>query len=362
MHLNDDKKFLAALLSIPGVGYQTVFKLRRHFSSYEEIWRADETELASANIEHKTGEAISNERSRTDPAQKMYVLEKEGVSLIEPRDENFPLLLKEIPFPPQWLYIKGRVTPNEKALAVVGSRKPTSYGREATERIISELAAISPVAVISGCAVGIDAQAHRSSLNHGLRTVAVIGSGLDRQSFFPAINYGLAQNIIEAGGALISEYPLGMPGFKQNFIQRNRIISGLSAGVLIVEAAKKSGTLITARFALEQGREVFAVPGSIFSPYSSGTNALIAEGARITGSAEDIINELNLPVKRFSQNAADDLTDEQEKNILKNLDEPKRVDELVRLTRRETGSVISSLSMLELKGMAKNIGGKWTRI
>lgn len=362
MNLPDDKKFLNAFLSIHGVGYETMSRIGKFFHSYEEAWLSDTRGFKAAGLQEKTIEEIVRARADINPDNEMARLIQENVLLLKNGETGFPELLKEIHSPPLWLYIKGKADINSVSLAVVGSRKATSYGREAAERIIAGLAELTDITIASGLAMGIDAQAHISSLKHSLPTIAVVGTGLDRQSFFPPQNIRLAEEIISLGGAVISEYPLGMPAFKQNFIQRNRIISGLAKGTLIVEAAEKSGALITARFALEQGREVFVVPGSIFSPYSRGVNALLKEGATPISSAKELADELNLPQKTLTPDAAALLTDENEKNILKTLSEPLSIDELQKKSGLSTPDIISCLSMLELKGFAKNVRGEWTKI
>ncbi|MDO8561028.1 MAG: DNA-processing protein DprA [bacterium] len=358
----NEKKFINSFLLTPGVGYETMSRLKKFFPSYEEAWRASETEFKAAGVTEKTAKQLTTSKTRLDPDSEMERLSKEGIIFLEYSDPDFPELLKEIPSPPYWLYIKGGAKLNAPSLAIVGSRKATSYGREATEKIISGLSVLTDITIISGLATGIDAQAHISSLRHGLPAIAVIGTGLDRKSFFPPKNIRLSEDIIDKCGAIISEYPLGMPAFRQNFIQRNRIISGLSVGTLVVEAAEKSGALITARFALEQNKEVFAIPGSIFSPYSQGTNMLLKEGATPIFSAMDIIDELNLQRKTIQENKENPLTNESEKHILETLSEPLGLDELKMRIKIPAPDIISLLSMLELKGLIKNMNGKWTRI
>lgn len=393
----DQKKFLNALLLIPGVGYETIRKIREGFylsphprdrisktlderhnasqgekyrmpnpegwgGSYEKAWNASPRELIASGIEQKTAETVERAKKTVNPDKEMLRLEKNGVTLIEESDSSFPEILKEIPSPPMWLYIKRNIDERETTLAVVGSRKATSYGKEAVEKIISGLSRKTSVTVASGLAVGIDGEAHRSALKHGLQTIAVVGSGLDEHSLFPPQHISLMREIVERGGTIISEYPLGMPAFKQNFIQRNRLIAGLSKGTLVVEAAEKSGALITARFALEQGRSVMAVPGSIFSPYSKGVNTLISEGARVITSADDVIDELCLETRADRAQDGARLTDEKEKIIFENLNMPLKVDELVEKLNLPPADIISRLSMLELKGLVKNMNGEWIRM
>ncbi len=358
-----DKKFLNALLLAPNVGYDAVLKLKIYFNSYEEAWCAGEGALIAAGLSPQTATSVKKSREQTSPESEMACLLREGVSLIEQNEPDFPELLKEIPSPPLWLYIKGKVLAKEDIVAIVGSRKATSYGVSAVERIVAGLAPIAEVAIASGIAMGIDEAAHRASLKNGLRTIAVIGSGLDRESFFPPKNIRLAEEIVNSGGAVISEYPLGMPPLRQNFVQRNRIIAGLSKGVLVVEAAEKSGALITAHFALEQGRSVMAVPGPIFSPYSAGTNSLIRQGASVAATSDDLIEEMGLATKSPPDLTDNGLTGREESNMLGHLDRARAVDELVRLTGMNTADVISQLSMLELQGRIKNMGGgTWVRV
>lgn len=362
MDTDRDKKFLNALNSVPGVGYDAMKKLRAFFSSCEEGWVAGQHALAESGIGEDIAAAIVEERLSIDPDKEMERLVKEGVRIIEAHEPDFPELLKEIPAPPQWLYIKGKLPESSQALGVVGSRKATSYGKEATSRIIAGLGHIKNLVIVSGCAIGIDQEAHRSALAHGLTTVAVLGSGLDRNSFYPSIHLGLAEEIVEKNGALISEYPFGMPAFKQNFIQRNRLISGLTRGVLVVEAAQKSGALITAHFALEQGRAVMAIPGSIFSPYAAGVHGLLRQGARLVESAEDVIDELGFEVSAAERELRPESASSEGREILKNLSEPRSVDDLVSLLGRNAQDVITGLSVLELEKRVKNFGGRWMRL
>lgn len=207
---------------------------------------------------------------------------------------EFPALLKEIPDPPELLYIEGAEIPEDGIrIAVVGSRKFTDYGKRATEKIIAELAPYN-VTIVSGCALGIDSIAHNAALKNNLYTIGVPGSGLDKSVFYPSSNYFLKEKILKSGGTMISEFEPDQGATKWMFPKRNRIMAGISHAVLVIEATPKSGTLITARLGLEYNREVFAVPGSIFSEASRGANELIRTGASPVLSAADIIEELNL--------------------------------------------------------------------
>lgn len=234
-------------------------------------WRADSQELTRAGLQQKTLDGFLAQRVKIEPERELERLERQQVSILTWRDPAYPALLREIEASPPVIYLRGELKEADRfALAVVGTRNASSYGQQVTERLVTELAR-GQVTVVSGLALGIDAIAHASALNAGGRTLAVLACGLD--VVYPSKNRGLAQRICESGqGALISEYPLGVRPESGNFPARNRIISGLSQGVLITEAPTKSGALITTSFALKQGRDVFAVPGSIFSSRSTGAH------------------------------------------------------------------------------------------
>lgn len=340
-----EKKFLHALL-LAGVEYDALARVRAAFNSYEAAWRAGAHGLANAGLAAERVEAIIAARERTLPDEEMRKLIAEGISLVAAEDAEFPAELRTIASPPFALYIKGRVDPAKPRLAVVGTRKATSYGREATRKIIGDLAAETDLVIVSGLAQGIDAEAHRAALE----------SGMDRRSFFPPENWNLAGQILERGGAVVSEYPPGTPALKHHFPARNRIIAGLAAGTLVVEAPEKSGALITAHFALEQGRDVFAIPGQLFSPNAAGAHRLIQDGAKLVTCAGDIIEELGLARRHREDMAEALLTTEAEKTILRILGEPASVDEIKMKTNFPTPEIVSCLSVLELKGFVRPMG------
>lgn len=279
-----------------------------------------------------------------------------GIAIVEADDPEFPRQLGEISAVPVALYIKGRLRNDLPHLAVVGTRKATAYGREAARKIIRELAAETDIAIVSGLAQGIDAEAHRAALEAGLPAIGVLGGGLDRESFFPPENWQLAQQMLASGGAIISEYPPGTPPLKHHFPARNRIIAGLSKGVLVVEAPERSGALITARFAVEENRDVFAIPGPLFSPNTAGVHRLIQDGAKLVAGASDIIEELGLTRRTPRERAETILTDETERTILTLLGEPASVDDIKEKTNMPTPAIISCLSLLELKGFIRPMG------
>lgn len=277
--------------------------------------------------------------------------------------KKLPPQLLEIPQPPKHLYIEGEL-PNEDTilLAVVGSRKYTSYGKEACERLIASLAGQN-IAIVSGLAIGIDSIAHRAALSAGLKTIAIPGSGLSNSILYPALNRSLAKQIIEKGGCLLSEFEPDFKATTWSFPQRNRIMAGISKAILIIEAEERSGTLITARMALDYNRDVLAVPGSIFSPSSKGSNWLIKNGATPICDGADILQALGIKNEDATLNTLKNLKldfeelSENEKLILSSLTEPLSKDELCEVAEIEIGELNGTLSMLEIKGYVKEEGG-----
>ena len=355
-----DIKFLNAFLHIPHVGGGTARLLKKHFTTFEAAWNAsDFARLAS--LSPRTQDALKS-RVRIDPDKAARELIRENIWVITEEDEQYPAILREIPYPPFALFGQGNHECKDMfstapfALGIVGTRRPTRYGIEMTEKIASEIAAYGGV-VISGLASGIDTAAHRATLDNKGKTIAVLGSGIDRPSLFPKENIRLADKIIASGGTILSEYPPGARARKEYFPQRNRIISGLSQGVLVVEAREKSGALITARFALDQNREVFAIPGSILSPTSQGPHRLIQEGAKLVTSAKDILEEFGIDAAEESTKTFSGALAEKEESLLLLLEEPLGVDMLKQKNASDTASLLATLSLLELKGLIKNLGG-----
>ena len=279
-----------------------------------------------------------------------------NIEKITLEDSGYPKILKEIHDPPKTLYVRGNFSKQDKiAIGVVGTRGYTSYGKRVTEDIAGNLAETG-ITIVSGLAKGIDAFAHKAALDKGGRTIAVLGSAVDSNSVYPSCNRKLADKI-EKNGAIISEHPSGTKSERWFFAQRNRIISGLSLGILVIEAPEKSGALITAMQAVEQNREVFAIPGPIYSQNSAGTNKLIQMGAKLVTCANDILEELNLPLlkekkKKFKP-------ENKWEEILFNIlgKEPIHIDEIIKKSNLDTGLVSSTLITLELRGIVKNQGG-----
>jgi DNA processing protein len=302
-------------------------------------------------------------------------LQKEEIEMVTPEfnfkdfaginTEYFPKILSEINSAPFALFAKGNLSLLlEKQLAVVGSRKPSYYGKQALEKIIPEICS-SGLIITSGMAMGIDSLAHRQSLDQEKLTIAVLGSGLGQKILKRAFNYRLGQEIIEKNGLLVSEYPPNFEANKFTFPARNRIISGLSLGVLVIEAAERSGTLITARYALEQNREIMAIPGNIFSQQSLGTNKLIKQGAEPVTSANDVFKVLNWKISSsqpLNEVQKISFDDKEEKMIYNKLSfDPQSLDKLVLMCKLDISTISVKLSMMEIKGLVKNTGGGYIK-
>ncbi|MDQ3929398.1 MAG: DNA-processing protein DprA [Chloroflexota bacterium] len=343
---------------VPGVGAARVRRLLDHFGSPETAWHATLGDLLSAGLDAKSAMSLVETRRTTSVDADPEQLEKLGGRALSWEDEEYPQRLKEVGGMPPVLYVLGEITPQDTwAVGIVGTRRATHYGREATERIVAGLVEAG-VSVVSGMARGIDSVAHKAALNVGGRTLAVLGSGID--VIYPPENRNLARQLIDEGlGAIIAEYPLGTLPEPANFPPRNRIISGLSLGVLVVEAAAKSGALITVEFALEQGRDVFAVPGPITNKLSEGTNNLIKKGAKCVTCAADILEELDLNMVTEHVEAVRALpTDPTERMLLEHLqDNTRHIDDLTNLTSLPASTVSAVLTMMELKGLVRCIGG-----
>lgn len=352
---NEELKYWVSFSRAPGIGRVKLARLQEHFSSLENAWRASAKELEKAGLDAKTIEAILVLRPKIDPEAEMERLQQYKVKVLTFESPEYPWRLKEIYDPPAVLYVRGELLPqDEVCLAVVGTRKATIYGRQVTEEIVGDLAR-NGVTIVSGLARGIDSVAHRTAIEAGGRTIAIFGCGLD--IVYPAENARLAYEIM-GHGALISEYPLGTKPRADNFPRRNRIMSGMSLGVLVVEAGESSGAMITAELALEQDREVFAVPGSVLSPASRGTNRLIKEGAKLVQGYMDILEELNLTIIPQQMEMKGLLpADEMESRLLKQIShEPTHIDDICRSSGLGAAVVSSTLAMMELKGMVKQVG------
>jgi DNA processing protein len=350
---------------IPGVGGATFRRLVKFFGSPGTALNASLNDLNRIRgLTPAVCQSIVEHRDRIPVEREMDMIDRHGCKVITIQDESYPVNLKAIYDPPQVLYVKGELLPTDSfAISVVGTRTASSYGKAVAEQISNQLAARG-VTIISGMAYGIDAAAHKGALSAGGRTIAVMGNGLD--IVYPARNVSLMEKIISSG-AVISEFPMGMKPLKNNFPRRNRVISGFSLGTLVVEAPRRSGALITADYALEQGREVFAVPGQIFSEMSGGTHALIKQGAKLVESVEDVLDEL--PSYALQPFTEEDFDIEEERAELQLSQEEKAVwkvigasqthiDDISRQADLPSYKVSAALVMLELKGLVQQSAGK----
>ncbi len=347
-----------ALDLIPGLGGESLRKLLAHFGAPSAILGASQTALAAA-VGPKLSRAIAAGADQAKLDASLAWLENESNHLLTLADADYPAALLEVADPPPMLYLKGRRSLlNQPCFGVVGSRNATPGGRQNAE-VFSRALSEAGLTIVSGMALGIDAAAHRGGLDGLASSIAVVGTGLDL--IYPARNKALARELAEKG-LIVSEFPLGMPAMAQNFPRRNRIISGLSRGVLVVEAALQSGSLITARQAGEQGREVFAIPGSIHSPFSKGCHQLIKQGAKLVDEANDILVELRWQGATPSLVAAPD-TVETDPFLLAMGYEPVSVDALLERVELPAEQVMARLTELEMAGAIAGMpGGKFQRL
>jgi DNA processing protein len=354
----NELKYLIALHSFPKFGPVRLRRLKNYFNNYQSAFQGNINEYLKAGLEENIANEFISQRNNISTEQLLEKLNAENISVVTLDDELYPKLLKEIYDPPVLLYYKGRLSADDEFnIAVVGSRKYSNYGKQIVDDLVFGLAK-SEITIVSGLALGIDSMAHQATIDAKGRTIAVLGTGLDRQSIYPSSNRYLHDKIINTGGLVISEFPLGTPPLKHHFPQRNRIISGLSLGVLIIEAGEKSGSLITAHFALEQNREVFAVPGNIFSPVSVGTNNLIKQGAKTVTNASDILEALDLVnITNYINNKKIIPETAEEELIVTHLSqEPLHINDIARLANLNISQVNSLLTIMEMKGMVKNLG------
>ncbi len=351
-----DKRYWIGFNLIKGIGAVRLRALQAHFGDLAIAWQAPADALMAAGLSAKIVERIMAIRATIDLDSLVERLNEQNIKVLTWDDPAYPLRLKEIDQPPPILYARGELTEDDSwAVGIVGTRRVTAYGRQVTEELGTFLAQ-NGVTVVSGLARGVDAIAHQAALRAGGRTLAVMGCGVDR--IYPPENRQLAERIMQSG-ALVSDYAPGTPPESSNFPPRNRIISGLSMAVVVVEAGETSGALITAQFAVDQGREVFAVPGNILAPQSRGTNRLIQQGARPLLAAQDILDALNL-TRGTEQRAVrkvlpSDSVETQLMDVLSH--EPLHEDEIRNQTGLSMDRVSATLVMMELKGLVRQVGG-----
>lgn len=363
--MNNKIKYWIWLSSVPGVGAVKSRKLLEHFKDIESVWNAKGDELVILPFLSRTDVInLTDEKIKKNADIQLENILKHGIKAVTIEDDMYPVSLKNIYDPPIVLYMKGNIEKDEKFLAIVGSRRASSYGIKMAQTIAAELSKYG-ITVVSGMARGIDSYAHKGAIEAGGRTIAVLGCGLD--IVYPSENKKLMENIISSG-ACVSEYLPGTSPIPGNFPARNRIISGISLGVIVIEAGERSGSLITADFALEQGREVFALPGNVNNYNSTGTNKLIKEGAKMVTGIDDILEEINISfteekIKDFyAQRLKDDELfkglDSNERKVLECLKlEPLHIDVIARKTGLGVGLISSILIMLELRGVVEQLPG-----
>ena len=353
------------LKSVPGIGNQLFKRLINRFNSPDAVFQASAEELLQVEgISARQVGALQNFKTPDSIQRELAQVDQKKIKVTTLTDPAYPALLREIPDPPPYLYVSGNLDGSPRNIAVVGSRNATEYGISITQKLCADLSALG-ITIISGMAVGIDTAAHQGALAGRGRTIAVLGSGLN--NIYPSENINLFRRISESS-AVISEFALDTEPEAHNFPIRNRIISGMSLGTVVVEATRKSGSLITARLAAEQNREVFAVPGSIQSFKSTGTHTLIKQGAKLVENAQDVVEELSAfidapkVIKHQDPNrTAQDLSllTPEELAVYKLLSPyPEHIDTIVRKTTIEPGKILSILLQLELNGLVKQLPGK----
>lgn len=359
----DERKALFALSIICGGDWKLMNSLSKLHDGWEETWRQLKKDIKSMHSCHISDERrtiLLKQIERFNHSDYENRLKKRGVRVVILGDQDYPLALSEIYYPPYVLYVRGNTELlNEQPFAVVGSRAVSLYGREAVAKLIPPLASVG-LTIVSGLALGVDALAHKYCINAGGKTIAVLGSGID--VVFPRSNIRLADEILKNGGAIVSEYPLGISTMPHFYPVRNRIIAGLSQGVMVIEAKKRSGALITARLATENNRDVFAVPGGIFAPNSEGTNRLLQQGAYPVTEALDVIEALGFRGVPRPKNSPINLTSK-ERDVFDAIGkEAIEVCDLLERTGFETEDLMATLTIMQLKGVVEEkSNGVWSR-
>jgi len=356
-----EQEELLRLSAVPGIGPNKMRALVGHFRSVRKVSKAPVSELRKvAGIDQKIADNIRTFNGKIFAKQQLRLLDKTGSRLVTFWDDDYPKQLKEIYDPPAFLFVKGDFAAEDRySIAIVGTRVPSNYGKRIAEKLTAELSR-KGLTIVSGLAYGVDTLAHHHALQNGSRTIAVLGSGVD--VIYPNENRALAKKIV-SNGVLVSEFPLGTGPDRTNFPRRNRIICGLSLGIVVIEAGIKSGALITASMALEQNREVFAVPGNIDSAKSLGTNELIKQGAKVVTSVEDIFDELQPQLapmfkKDAPKREVSSLTAAEKALYAILTNEPRHIDEIVSSIGQSISQVLSTLLSLELKDLVKQHAGK----
>jgi len=358
----EEKLFWLAFSAFGKFGPKRFALLLSFFGSARKAWQAQNKEFVKIGLSPNLISSFDEFRKNFDIQEYFNKLKRQNITVLLIKEKTYPKNLREVDDAPFLLYVKGRLEPEDNlAVGVVGSRKATSYGRQVTENLVGGLC-FQNITIVSGLAYGVDSVAHKTALAVGGRTIGVWAGGLDTLSGF---RKKLAEEIVKKGSCIVSEFPLSFSPNKTTFPQRNRIISGLSLGVLVTEASKRSGSLITASYAASQGREVFAVPGPITSFLSQGTAFLLKQGAKIVLDEEDILEEFNIEKKKKEQKQKEIKPETKEEEILLSLlkEGEKSLDELVRLSELEAFQVLPVLTVMEIKGkVKKQTGGVYVLI
>lgn len=355
----DELKYWIAFNQFSYIGPKRFAKILNYYPDVKTAWSSSRSELLATGLKEKIVDKFITERNSIDPGKVLSEVYRNKINILTIKDPTYPQLLNNIPNPPVLIYYQGEAFKEQDnySLAVVGARKISPYGQQTTEGLVRGLSQ-NGLVIVSGLALGVDAAAHTTCIAHQGRTIAVLGSGLDK--IYPSTHTPLARRIVDTGGLMISEFPLGTPSYRSNFPHRNRIIAGLTRGTLIIEATKKSGSLITAQLALEFNREVFAVPGSIYSELTQGPHALIKQGAQLVTSAQDIMQALNL--SNFTENiqARSILPQTPEEQLIVDLlsASTRTVDELIKNTKLDAKKINSILVSMELKGLIRSLGSQ----
>jgi DNA processing protein len=352
------RKYWLGFNVIKGIGPARLRKLLEYFGDLEIAWHAAEADLRAAGLDQRTLASVIQARQSINLDKLVQDVDALGAATLTLDDPDYPALLHELPDAPPVLYVKGTLLDVDQwAVAFVGTRRATDYGRAMTHELVYELVSAG-ITIVSGLALGIDAAAHKAALDAGGRTIAVMGCGID--TIYPPEHRHLAADIME-NGAVVTEFPPGTPPEGKNFPVRNRTISGLALGVVVVEAPASSGALLTAEQALEQGRDVFAVPGNVTARSSMGANRLIQQGAKLVIRAGDILDELNLTrttVETRTQMREIAPANEMEAVLARHLsDEPRHIDDLCQMVDLPITQVSSTLAIMELKGIVRRLEG-----
>jgi len=361
MPWSPDRISRLCLASFPGFGSRTLRKLWAAFLDPQAAWLASLSQLTSVGVTEKAATRFISWRAKVEPGVLIENIGRENILVLFKDDPEFPLAFKHSSDPPEILFVRGTLR-DVPAIAIVGTRRFTQYGKRCVDLLVPDLAR-SGLLIVSGLALGIDALVHRAVLDAGGYTVAILGGGVDDEAIYPRENFPLAQKILAGGGAILSEFPPGAENRKEHFPMRNRLIASLASATLVIEGAPESGSMITAKLALEENREVLAVPGPIWSETSSGTNQLLKLGAKVCTRAADVLEALSLDRPELMAQARTLLPlDPIEEQILTFLTEPQHVDELGRLMEASSATISGKLALLELKGLAKPIGGQmWVK-